>query len=61
MEKSQMHKHKEIRINEKKALPNCLIKALTKNEESFTINTLGRIPVFGLIFDIFIAKRLIKK
>ena len=51
----------KIRINEKKALPNCLIKALTKNEESFTINTLGRIPVFGLIFDIFIAKRLIKK
>ena len=57
----RINEEDKIRINEKKALPNCLIEALTKNEESFTINTLGRIPVFGLIFDIFVAKRLIKK
>ena len=50
----------KIRINEK-ALPNCLINALTNNEESFTINTLGRIPVFGLLFDVLVANNLVKK
>ena len=50
----------KIRINEK-ALPNCLINALTNNEESFTINTLGRIPVFGLLFDVLVANKLVKK
>lgn len=61
LEAVRINEKDKIRINEKKALPNCLIKALNKNEESFTINTLGRIPVFGLIFDVFVAKRLIKK
>lgn len=51
----------KIRINEKKALPNCLINALTNNEESSTINTLGRIPIFGLFFDIFAANHFVKK
>ena len=57
----RMNEKDKIRINEKKALPNCLINALTNNEESFTINTLGRIPVFGLLFDVFVAKNLVKK
>ena len=56
-----MNEKDKIRINEKKALPNCLIKALTNNEESSTINTLGRIPIFGLFFDVFVANSLVKK
>ena len=50
----------KIRMNEKNALPNCLINALTKNEETSTINILGRIPIFGLFFDLFIAKNIVK-
>ena len=57
----RMNEKDKIRINEKKALPNCLINALTNNEEYFIINTLGRIPVFGLFFDLFMAGNLVNK
>lgn len=50
---------KDIRINdfdknrshEKILLPNCLIKALWKNEDLSIDNTIGRIPFFGLFWD----------
>ena len=35
------------------ALPNCMIKVLWDNEELSIVNTLGRVPVFGLVFDAF--------
>ena len=57
----RMNEKDKIRINEKKALPNCLINALNNNEERSTINILGRIPVFGLFFDIFAAEHLVEK
>ena len=57
----RIHDKDKIRIIEKKALPNCLINALTNNKQSSTINTLGRIPVFGLFFDLFVAGFLVKK
>ena len=43
----------KIRMREKMILPNCLINALSENENSSTINTIGKIPVFGLFFDLF--------
>ena len=55
-----MDEKDKIRINEKKALPNCLINALTNNEENCTINNLGRIPIFGLFFDVFLLKNWLK-
>lgn len=51
----------KIRMNEKYALPNCLIKALTNNEGLSPINVIGRIPVVGLLFDAFVAKHFVKK
>lgn len=41
----------KIRSHEKVLLPNCLIKALWKNEDLSIHNTLGRIPIFGLFYD----------
>ena len=41
----------KIRMNEKDLLPNCIINALWKNEKISAINTIGRIPVIGLVFD----------
>lgn len=57
----RINEEDKIRMNEKKALPNCLINALTDNEEICRINTLGRIPIFGCFFDIFAAKSLVEK
>ena len=51
----------KIRMKEKYALPNCIINALTENEKISTINRIGRIPIFGLVFDLFIAKHIIKE
>ena len=42
---------KAIRINEKFILPDCLIKALWKNEDLSLRNTIGRIPFFGVFHD----------
>ena len=42
----------KIRFNEKQLLPNCLIKALRDNEDFSWINTGGRIPIAGLLWDI---------
>lgn len=43
----------KIRTKEKMILPNCIIKALWDNEDLSAINTLGRVPVLGLAFDVF--------
>ena len=43
----------KIRSFEKTALPGCVIKVLWDNEELSIVNTLGRVPVFGLVFDTF--------
>lgn len=43
----------KIRINEKMILPNCIIKILWENEKLSLVNTIGRIPVVGMAFDIF--------
>ena len=50
----------KIRLNEKYALPNCMIRALSNNEEISKINILGRIPIFGLYFDIVFANRFVR-
>jgi hypothetical protein len=42
----------KIRLNEKELLPGCIIKALWNNEDLSLINTMGRIPIVGLIWDI---------
>ena len=48
----RMHEADKIRVNEKRILPNCLIKALMNNEDLSLKNTLGRIPIFGLFHDL---------
>ena len=46
---SEMYK---VRINEKIVLPSCIISALWHNEKLSSVNTLGRIPIFGFFHDI---------
>ena len=42
----------KIRTVEKLTLPNCIISALWDNEELSFVNTMGRIPLVGLIYDL---------
>ena len=51
----RINKKDKIRMNEKYALPNCLIKVLTENEKITAMNVIGRIPILGLLFDILFA------
>lgn len=46
----------KVRWTEKRMLPNCIISALWNNEDLSAINTIGRIPIFGYVFDIFASK-----
>ena len=46
----------KVRWTEKRMLPNCIISALWDNEDLSVINTIGRIPIFGYIFDAFASK-----
>ena len=48
----RINEKNKIRLIEKSSLPNCLIKALTKNEGSNLHNIIGRIPVVGLFHDL---------
>ena len=48
----RIHDYDKIRTREKGILPNCIISTLWDNEKLSAINTLGRIPVFGLFFDV---------
>ena len=47
-----MSKRDKIRMREKMILPNCLIKALSDNEDKSVVNVMGRIPIIGLLFDV---------
>ena len=49
----RIHDVDKVRSREKDILPNCIISNLWDNEELSVINTFGRIPVFGLVFDSF--------
>ena len=42
----------KIRTNEKMVLPNCIISVLQDNEKLSIINTLGRILIIDMGFDI---------
>ena len=46
----RINEEDKIRMREKMILPNCLINAFSENENSSTINTIGKIPVFGFFF-----------
>ena len=48
----RVNDYDKIRIREKMILPNCMIKVLRDNEDLSVVNTLGRVPVFGLAFDL---------
>ena len=50
----------KIRMYEKKLLPGCIITQLWKNEKLSAINTIGRIPVVGFLFDLLICPNLIE-
>ena len=50
----------KIRLKEKYALPNCMIRSFSNNEEISKINIVGRIPIFGLYFDIVFANRFVR-
>ena len=47
----------KIRTIEKMILPNKLISTLWDNEDLSLTNTLGRIPIFGLIYDLIILNK----
>ena len=42
----------KVRTREKLFFPNCIIKAFWENEELSAINTIGRIPILGFLFDV---------
>ena len=48
----------KVRTREKEKLPNCIISTLWDNEPLSKINTLGRIPIFGTFYDIFIMDKI---
>ena len=45
----------KVRANEKVTLPGCIISSLWHNEKLSLTNTLGRIPIFGLFHDFYLA------
>jgi hypothetical protein len=49
----RINERDKIRVIEKMILPNCMIKVLWDNEDLSAINTVGRIPGVGLVFDVF--------
>ena len=57
----RINEEDKIRIKEKMILPNCLIKALSENEEASKINIIGKIPIVGFIFDLFMVDFFIKE
>ena len=50
----RIHDFDKIRLIEKLNLPGCIISQLWENEKLSAINTLGRIPIVGILFDIII-------
>ena len=49
---TRKNENDKIRLIEKEILPNCIISALWDNEKLSAVNTIGRIPVVGLAFDV---------
>jgi hypothetical protein len=49
----RINENDKIRTIEKASLPNCIISALWDNEKLSFTNTMGRIPIIGLYYDIF--------
>ncbi len=47
----------KIRGNEKLSLPGCIISALWHNEDWSLTNTIGRIPIVGLIHDFIVVNK----
>ena len=47
------YKRDKIRMIEKRNLPNCIINALSKNEKIYKRNIIGKIPIIGLIHDVY--------
>ena len=45
----------KVRANEKTTLPGCIISSLWHNEKLPLTNTFGRIPIFGLFHDFYLA------
>ena len=56
----RIHDFDKVRSREKSLLPNCIISSLWDNEEWSAINTVGRIPVIGLLYD-FTLGNFVKK
>ena len=54
----RINEEDKIRLKEKMILPNCLINALSENENSSTINKIGKIPVFGF-FLIYLLQNIL--
>ena len=54
----RIHEIDKIRTNEKSILPNCIISTLWDNEELSKINTIGRIPIVGEIYDQVMMKEI---
>ena len=48
----RIHNKDKIRSFAKLSLPNCIISQLWNNEKLSAINTVGRIPIVGLFFDL---------
>ena len=55
----RINDYDKIRMIEKRYLPNCIISILWDNEDLSPINTIGRIPVIGYLFD-SVSSRVIK-
>lgn len=51
----RIHNKDKIRSFEKLHLPGCIISQLWNNEKLSAINTVGRIPIVGLVFDTITA------
>ena len=47
----------KVRVAEKFLLPSCIIKILWQNEKLSLTNTLGRIPIFGIFYDLYKCSR----
>lgn len=56
----RINDYDKVRWVEKRKLPNCIISALWDNEDLSAINTIGRIPIIGYLFD-SIASKVIQK
>ena len=50
----RINEEDKIRLNETTILPNCIISNLWDNEKLSVRNTIGRIPIIGLLYDLYL-------